>query len=60
MHYKFLKKYYFIDKFNKENIDKQDKNTSLIYRNYSKIINKKTIVNIINYFKKKKNQLFSF
>ena len=44
MHYKLIKKYYFIDKFNKENIDKQDKNTSLIYRNYSKIINKHSVV----------------
>jgi thiamine-phosphate pyrophosphorylase len=32
MHYKFLKKYYFIDKFEKSNIDKQDLNTTIIYK----------------------------
>ena len=36
MHKKFLKKYYFIDKFEKSNIDKQDLNTTIIYRNYKK------------------------
>ena len=36
MHKKFLKKYYFIDQFNKSNIDKLDKKTTIIYRNYKK------------------------
>ena len=36
MHNKFLEKYYFIDKFKKSNIDKQDLNTTIIYRNYKK------------------------
>ena len=29
------KKYYFINKLETNNIDKQDKNTIIIYRNYS-------------------------
>ena len=36
MHNNFLKKYYFIDKFEKSNIDKQDLNTTIIYRNYKR------------------------
>ena len=36
MHKNFLKQYYFIDKFEKSNIDKQNKNTRIIYRNYKK------------------------
>ena len=34
MHNKFLEKYYFIERFEKSNIDKQDFNTTIIYRNY--------------------------
>ena len=30
-----IKKYYFINKFETNNIDKQDKETIIIYRNYS-------------------------
>ena len=54
MHNKLFKKYYFIDKFDKENIDKQNNNTSIIYRNYSKKIDEKLIVNLRDYCKKKK------
>ena len=54
MHNKLFKKYYFIDKFDKENIDKQNNNTSIIYRNYSKKIDEKLIVNLRNYCKKKR------
>ena len=36
MHFKFIKKYYFIEKFEKSNIDKQGINTTIIYRNYKK------------------------
>ena len=39
MHNKFFKKYYFIEKFEKSNIDKQDINTTIIYRNYKKNYN---------------------
>ena len=34
MHNYFKKKYYFTSKFNKEIINKIDKQTSIIYRNY--------------------------
>jgi thiamine-phosphate pyrophosphorylase len=30
-----IRKYYFINKFDTNNIDKQDKQTTIIYRNYS-------------------------
>ena len=47
-------KYYFINKFETNNIDKQDKQTIIIYRNYSsKIADVKLILNIKNYCKKK-------
>ncbi len=48
-----LKKYYFIDKFDKSNIDNQDKNTVIIYRNYSKKDKKKEILKLKSYCKKK-------
>ena len=48
-------RYYFINKFDTNNIDKQDKNTIIIYRNYSeKKIDKLLILKIKNYCKKKK------
>ena len=54
MHRNIIKKYYFINKFETNNIDKQDKQTVIIYRNYSlKNINEELILNIKNYCKKK-------
>ena len=35
MHISMTRKYYFINKFDTNNIDKQDKLTTIIYRNYS-------------------------
>ena len=47
-------KYYFINKFETNNIDKQDKQTIIIYRNYSsKVADVKLILKIKNYCKKK-------
>ena len=47
-------KYYFINKLDTNNIDKQDKQTAIIYRNYSeKILDEKLILKIKNYCKKK-------
>ena len=47
-------KYYFIDKFETKNIDKQDKQTTVIYRNYSsKSIDEKLILRIKKYCRKK-------
>ena len=49
-----IRKYYFINKFETNNIDKQDKQTIIVYRNYSsKIADVKLILNIKNYCKKK-------
>jgi len=49
-----IKKYYFINKFETNNIDKQDKQTAIIYRNYSsEIINEEIILRIKRYCKKK-------
>ena len=40
-------KYYFISKFETNNIDKQDKQTVIIYRNYSNFnVNEKLILKI--------------
>ena len=53
MHNNFFKKYYFIDKFEKSNIDKQDTKTTIIYRNYKKNYEKSEIIFIKKYCKKK-------
>ena len=54
MHNKDFKKYYFINKFNKSNIDKQDKNTLIIYRNYKKKHDQNEILKFKNFCKKKR------
>ena len=47
MHLNNKVKYYFISKFDKDNIKKQDKRTVLIYRNYSShVINQATVLKI--------------
>ena len=49
-----IQKYYFINKFETNNIDNQDKQTVIIYRNYSsKIINEELILKIKKYCKKR-------
>ena len=49
-----IQKYYFINKFDTNNIDKQNKQTTIIYRNYSrKIADQALILNIKRYCKKK-------
>ena len=53
MHNKILNKYYFINKFNQSHIDKQDKETTIIYRNYNQKTDEKLIIKIKNYCKKK-------
>ena len=56
MHNKFLKKYYFINKFDQSHIDKQDKRTIIIFRNYDQKVDEKLIIKIKNYCKKKGNK----
>ena len=53
MHKFLFKKYYFIEKFYKSNIDKQAKNTTIIYRNYKTKINTKEILILKEYCKSK-------
>ena len=56
MHNKILNKYYFINKFDQSHIDKQDKETTIIYRNYNQEVDKKLILSLKNYCKKKGNK----
>jgi len=53
MHIKLGTKYYFINKFETNNIDKQDKQTVIIYRNYSSKITEGLILKIKKYCRKK-------
>jgi thiamine-phosphate pyrophosphorylase len=54
MHANMIQKYYFINKFDTNNIDKQNKQTTIIYRNYSKkVADQALILNIKRYCKKK-------
>ena len=56
MHNKIFNKYYFINKFDKSHIDKQDKETTIIYRNYDQKVDEKLIIKIKIYCKKKSNK----
>ena len=58
MHNNLPKQYYFINKFDKKNINKLKQNTGIIYRNYSKKLDKKLIIKLKNYCKKKKIKFF--
>ena len=54
MHKNIPSKFYFINSFKKNNIDKLDNNTGVIYRNYNKKLNFREIINIKKYCSKKK------
>ena len=58
MHKKFLKLYYFIEEFKKSNIDKQNINTSIIYRNYKKNYKINEIISLRNYCRKKNIKVY--
>ena len=54
-----ISKYYFINKFDTNNINNQDKQTVIIYRNYSSNINNEDLIlKIKNYCKKKKIKFY--
>jgi len=54
-----MNKYYFISKFDTNIIDKQDKQTTIIYRNYnSKILDQDLILKIKKYCKKSKVKFY--
>ena len=59
MHDYFKNKYYFINKFDTKYLNKQSKNTVIIYRNYqSKKNNKEVILKIKNLCKKRGHKFF--
>jgi thiamine-phosphate pyrophosphorylase len=59
MHDYLKTKYYFINKFDTNNIDKQDNRTVIIYRNYSDInINELLILKFKKYCQKKGKKFF--
>ena len=58
MHNIFPKKFYFINDFKKNNIDKIDNNTGIIYRNYKKKLNLIEIIKIRDYCKTKGLKIF--
>ena len=54
-----IKKYYFINKYETNNIDKLDKQTAVIYRNYnSKILNKELILKLKRYCKRRRIKFY--
>ena len=58
MHIKLLTKYYFINTLDTINLQKQDKDTIIIYRNYSSLnINIDKLIKLRNFLKKKGNKL---
>lgn len=58
MHYLLPKLFSFIDDFDKNHISKLDKKVAIIYRNYSIIYDKKLILQIKNFCKKKGHKFF--
>ena len=58
MHTELPKVYCFINKFDKNNINKLNKNIALIYRNYNEKLNKRSIINIKKYCKLQKRKFF--
>ena len=51
-----MNRYYFIKKFDQSHIDKQNKKTIIIFRNYDQDTDEKLILTIKNYCKKKGNK----
>ena len=58
MHTSLPRVYYFINKFDKNNINKLNKNIALIYRNYNKNFDKSLIIKIKKYCKLKNRKFF--
>ena len=59
MHSKILTKYYFINTFDTNNLQKQDKETIIIYRNYTSTnINIHKLLKLKNFLRKKGNKFF--
>ena len=59
MHFKLLTKYYFINTFDTNNLQKQDKETIIIYRNYTSAnLNIHELLKLKNFLRKKGNKFF--
>ena len=59
MHFKLLTKYYFINTFDTNNLQKLDKETIIIYRNYTSTnINIHKLLKLKNFLRKKGNKFF--
>ena len=59
MHNLFKTKYYFINKFDSNNIKKQDNKTVIVYRNYSIIpVNENLIIKIRDFCKKNRKKFY--
>ena len=58
MHVNLPRRYYFINKFDTNNIDKLDKNTGIILRNYTTKINLSSIISLKKFCKKKGYKFF--
>jgi len=58
MHKWFPSKYYFINEFNTKNIDKLDKYTGIIFRNYNSENDLKSIINLKNFCKENGYKFF--
>jgi len=58
MHKFVPSKFYFINSFKKDYIDKLDSNTGIIYRNYNNKVNLKEIIKIKDYCSRKKITFF--
>ena len=59
MHTKLLTKYYFINTLDTNNLQNQDRETIIIYRNYSSSnINIHKLIKLKNFLRKKGNKLF--
>ena len=58
MHVNLPRKYYFINKFDTNNIDKLDKNTGIIFRNYNSKNNLKSIIILKNFCKENGYKFF--
>ena len=58
MHIGFLNKYYFINEFDTKNINKLNKNTGIIFRNYNLKNNLKSIIILKNFCKENGYKFF--
>ena len=50
--------YYYIDKFNREEISKLNKSINIIYRNYSNKFNSKELLQLVKFCKKQRRKVF--